>query len=377
MPLPSFSPGRRDFLAAGAAAAALPFLSGNADADSLASLGARKGIRFGSTIGTGHLADQAYLALNAAQCALIVPENEMKWGATRPDVRSFDFSRADAIVAWATAHRIGVRGHTLLWHSERWMPGWLATYDFGPQPRVEAARLLTEHVSTVARRYAPVVDSFDVVNEAVDPDTGLLRETAISRHLGAEETIDLAFRTARQAAPKAELVYNDYMGWRADEARHRDAVLRLLERLKARGTPIDALGVQSHLGSKYSDSPTGLGALDERAWRTFLDRVTGMGLRLLVTEMDVHDNPLPGDIARRDRMVANHTRAYLDLMLSYPALHTVMCWGLSDRYTWLNGSRPRPDGMAKRPCPFDADLSPKPMRDAIADAFRAASPRAA
>ena len=42
------------------------------------------------------------------------------------------------------------------------------------------------------------------------------------------------------------------------------AVLKLLEALKKRGTPVDALGVQSHLGSKYSDTPTGLGALDER-----------------------------------------------------------------------------------------------------------------
>lgn len=365
---------RRDVLAAGAA---LPFLAAAAPSGSLATLAHAKGIRFGSTVGGANFRDPAYLALNAAQCALVVPESEMKWAATRPNAHDFDFRAADAIVKWATDHGLGVRGHTLLWHSERWMPGWLATHDFGPQPRTEAARLLTDHVATVARHYAPVVDSFDVVNEAIDPDTGLLRETAISRHLGAEETIDLAFRTAREAAPKAELVYNDFMSWQADDGRHRDAVLRLLERLKARGTPVDALGIQSHLGSKYSDSPTGLGSLDERAWRRFLDQVTGMGLRLLVTELDLHDNPLPTDIRRRDRLVADHTRAYLELMLSYPELRTVMCWGLSDRYSWLKSSRPRPDGTPKRPCPFDADFRPKPMRDAIAAAFHAATPRPA
>jgi endo-1,4-beta-xylanase len=361
----------------GAALALVPGFAG-LDAKSppsLAALARAKNIRFGSTLGGANFADLAYRRLNAVQCNLIVPENEMKWSALRPDARSFDFRAADALVAWAREAGLGVRGHTLLWHTERWMPEWTRTHDYGPNPHAEAHRLLIAHIDTVTRRYAATVDSFDVVNEAIDPDTGLLRETALSRHLGAETTIELAFRTARTAAPRAQLVYNDYMSWQSDNGRHRDAVLRLLERLLKRGTPVTALGVQSHLGSKYSEAPTGLGALDETAWRRFLDDVTGMGLDLLVTELDVHDNPLPSAIGPRDREVAAHTRAYLDLMLSYPQCRTVMCWGLSDRYSWLQALRSRPDGLPKRPLPYDAAFAPKPMRDAIATAFLAAKPR--
>lgn len=366
----------RRTLLGGLAALALPGGAGAVtDASALRTIAAAKGIRFGSTIGLRNFDDPAYRALNARECALVVPETEMKWVATRPDARSFDFRAADRILDWASAQGLGVRGHTLLWHSERWMPDWIKSYDFGSRPRVEAERLLTEHVRTVAGRYAGRIDSFDVVNEAVDSDTGALRETALSKPLGATAVIDIAFHAAREAAPRAQLVYNDYMGWRRDERGHRDAVLRLLEGMKARGTPVDALGVQSHLGSKYSDSPTGLGDIDERGWRNFLDAVTGMGLALLVTELDVHDNPLPGAIGPRDAEVAAHSRAYLDLMLSYRQTRTVMCWGLSDRYSWLNGFRPRADGLAKRPCPFDAAFRPKPMRDAIAAAFAAAPPR--
>ncbi|TCM16105.1 endo-1,4-beta-xylanase [Novosphingobium sp. PhB165] len=365
----------RRTLIAGAAAMALPMPAFAREADSLASLGAAKGIRFGSTVGKNNFADPRYRALNAAQCALVVPENEMKWAATRPDAEHFDFTGADRIVDWATANGMGVRGHTLLWHSEHWMPEWVSKHDYGANPKAEAERLLTQHVSTVAGRYAPRVDSFDVVNEAVDSETGELRETALSQRLGAIETLDIAFHTARQAAPKAQLVYNDYMGWRSDEGVHRDGVLRLLEEFRKRGTPVDALGVQSHLGSKYSDTPTGLGALDETAWRRFLDEVTGMGFDLLITEMDIHDNPLPGAIGPRDAEVAAHAKAYLDLMLSYRQIDTVMCWGLSDRYSWLNGLRPRPDGLPKRPCPYDADFRAKPFHDAIAAAFAAAPVR--
>lgn len=366
----------RRTLIGGMAALALPLPAVAKSRDTLGGIAAAKGIRFGSTIGHKNFYDPAYRALNARECALVVPETEMKWSATRPDARTFDFRAADRIVDWASANGLGVRGHTLLWHSERWMPDWIKTYDFGANPRAEAERLLADHVRTVAGRYAARIDSFDVVNEAIDSDTGTLRETALSKPIGAGAVIDIAFHTARAAAPKAQLVYNDYMGWRQDEAVHRAAVLKLLEGMKARGTPIDALGVQSHLGSKYSDSPTGLGAIDERGWRDFLDAVTAMGLDLLVTEMDVHDNPLPGAIPARDAEVAAHTRAYLELMLSYPQTKTVMCWGLSDRYSWLNGFRPRADKLPKRPCPFDAAFRPKPMRDAIAAAFAAAPPRA-
>ncbi|KAB7644097.1 endo-1,4-beta-xylanase [Polymorphobacter fuscus] len=366
---------RRGVLKGAAAAAALPLLGAATAADSLAAVAASKGLRFGSTVGGKNFEDPAYRALNVAQCGLIVPENAMKWVALRPDAKSFDFRAADAIVRWAVDNRMGVRGHTLLWHSPQWMPDWVTRHDYGAQPAREAARLLADHVGTVAARYAGVIDSFDVVNEAVDSDTGGLRETALSKAMGAENAIDLAFRTARQAAPGAQLVYNDYMSWQDDGGKHRDGVLRLLEALKKRGTPVDALGVQGHLGSKYSDTPTGLGSLDVRAWRRFLDDATGMGLDLLVTELDVHDNPLPADFAVRDKLVADHTRAYLDLMLSYPQLKTIMCWGLSDKYSWLQGLRPRPDGLPKRPLPFDADFAPKPMRDAIAAAIKAAAPR--
>lgn len=369
---------RRNVLTAGAATLACSMgqnLGAVTGPDSLARLASAKGIRFGSTIGHDNFADPAYQRLNAAQCGLIVPETEMKWIALRPNAHRFDFRAADAIVAWARQERLSIRGHTLLWHFERWMPEWTRTHDYGAKPGTEAARLLEEHVDTVTRRYAGNVDSFDVVNEGIDPDTGLLRETVFSKAVGAENLIDMAFRSARRAAPRAELVYNDFMSWRSDDARHRDAVLRLLERLKKRGTPVTALGIQSHLGSKYSEAPTGLGALDETAWRRFLDTVTGMGLDLLVTELDVHDNPLPSAIGQRDREVAAHTRAYLDLMLSYPQCRTVMCWGLSDRYSWLQPLRPRPDGLPKRPLPYDDAFAPKPMREAIAGAFTSAVSR--
>jgi endo-1,4-beta-xylanase len=48
---------------------------------------------------------------------------------------------------------------------------------------------------------------------------------------------------------------------------------------------------------------------------------------------------------------------------------------MTDRYSWLQDRTPRADGLPKRPCPYDADFRPKPLREAIAGALRGATPR--
>ncbi len=352
----------------------------------LDSIGAERNINFGSAfawarpgVDAGSFVNSAYAALLRGECGMLTAENEMKWQALRPSPTQFDFARFDAMVDWAETQGMKLRGHTLLWHYDRWFPDWLNAYDYGVRPAAEADRLVVEHVRTVTARYGTRIVSYDVVNEAVDPETGTLRETSLSRALGsAEAVLDLAFNTARAHAPHAELVYNDYMSWEPGNERHQEGVLRLLQGFRARGTPVDALGVQSHLAIFESGVPIPeLVARQSPAWRGFLDAVVAMGYRLVITELDTRDRGLPADIAIRDAGVAAYTRGYLDLMLSYPQLTDVIAWGLSDRYGWLRTFDPRPDGVPTRGLPYDTDLRPKPMRTAIAEAFRAAPSRPA
>ena len=375
---------RRHFLAAATAGIALPGIVSAAPLEPLLdALARRKGMRFGSALGMGKpktpeggFADPAHRALIASQCGLIVPENEMKWGIMRPSADRFEFGPADRIVAWAKAQGLGVRGHNLLWQHPRWTPAWLTAHDFGSQPWLAGERMLTEHVAKVVGRYAGMVHSFDVVNEAIDEKTGTLRETSLSRAIGGTiETIALAFHVAREAAPHAQLVYNDYMSWDATSATHRAAVLKLLAELKQLNVPVDALGIQGHIGSNGLGVATTLGRQPEE-WRRFLGDVRGMGLKMLVTEFDVNDKALPAAIPTRDRAVADLARAYLDLTLAETSIDTLMCWGLSDRYSWLQGTSPRPDGLPKRPLPYDTVMRAKPLRDAVAGALRAMPVRA-
>ena len=334
---------------------------------------AAKGLRFGTALDTGNTyPDTQYTNLLLRHCDVIVAENDMKWEDLRPGPSEFFFTDADRLVTFANTEGVDLRFHTLLWEVTERYPAWLESgYDFGADPAAEGERVLTEHIRTVARRYQGDMTSWDTVNEAVDPSTGAYRSTPLSEAMGGMEAVlDTAFRTAREELPGAQLVYNDYMSWGANGT-HRDGVLRLLEGLKTRGTPIDALGLQSHVwgGNQYGYDA------DETAWRAFLDEVTGMGLDLVITELDVNDRDVVADIEQRDARIAEVTKRYLDVTLSYPQTKDIVVWNLVHKYSWMQYFLERPDGLQKRGLPFDDAFEPTEMAFAIEAALNEAPTR--
>lgn len=372
---------RRELLAAAAACAvAAPAFA--EEAPSLHALAKAKGMRFGSCFAwsppgadAGSFANPAYAALLERDCGILVPENEFKWQRLRPDPVKFDVTRFADMLDYAEAKGMAMRGHTLLWHKTQFFPKWLNEYDFGPNPRAKGEHLLTEHIRTLCRLYGDRIVSFDVVNETIDEKTGLQRETSLSRAFGdADAIVDLAFHTARQYAPRAELVYNDYMSWEPGNEKHRAGVLKLLEGFRKRNVPVDALGVQSHIGI-FGGSPGQAAARQEGEWRRFLDAVTAMGYKLVITEFDVNDRALPSDTKVRDAAVAAYADAYLEIMFGYPQLRDVLVWGMCDKYGWLNGFSPRADRTHQRATPYDDKFRAKPLRDVFARRFAAAAVR--
>lgn len=366
---------RRRALGLGLAAACAPGPAALARETPLRDLAKAKGLWFGSAVGagpqgaaTGSLHDARCRQILIGECGVLVPENELKWYVVRAGgPQAYDFARADQIAAFAKANTLALRGHTLLWHHPRWFSAWLKTHDFGPRPAAAATGMITEHIQTLCARY-PQMISWDVVNETIDPQDGAIRRTVFSDAMGQEALLDLAFNTARQAAPKARLVYNDYMSWDIGGDKHRNGVLKLLEGFKTRGVPVDALGLQSHIGADA-------GRAQEKVWGAFLDEAVGMGYDLLITEFDVDDRERAAPPAQRDAAVAAAAKAYLDLTLGYRQTREVLAWGMVDKYSWLQTHEPRQDGPAKRPAPYGDDYRPKPLREAIASALRAAPSR--
>jgi endo-1,4-beta-xylanase len=297
---------------------------------------------------------------------MLVPESELKWNRVHPEPDRFDFSGADWLADFARSHGMRFRGHALVYFQNE--PGWVASASGGGGP----ARALRAHIAAVAGRYAGRVHSWDVVNEILelnDHRRDGLRRTPLLDRLGPD-FVPLAFQAAAAADPKALLVWNENQleyDVAYQEAR-REAVLRLLQGWRAAGVPIQALGIQSHLRQHAT-------AFNANRYRAFLGQVAALGLKIIISELDVFDADLPADPAARDQAVAAAYTEYLSAALDEPAVIGVVTWGLSDRNTWLTNYRPRRDGAGARPLPLDSDLQPKPAWHAIARAFDGAPVR--
>ena len=287
--------------------------------------------------------DPQWKALFVRECGMIVAGSY--WDQTRPTATTFDFNETDSMVKFAADHQMLVRGHPLVWYNAPapWMKSII-------NPK-NARQILINHIKTVVGRYAGKMHSWDVVNEAIEFKNGQsrLRTDLWSESIGPEY-IELSFRTAAQADPQALLVYNE-TDLEYSEV-HQIAVLKLLEKLKSQGTPLHALGIQSHLEGNRTD-------FNPQKFRKFIRNVADLGLKVMITELDVIDRDLPLDVNQRDQIIAGVYEDYLTTVLAEKAVISITNWGLSDRYTWINKYVPRKDKSPSRPLPFDRYLKPK------------------
>lgn len=350
-----------------------------AGSNSLRAHAAARGLLFGCAVdpflldveglATGSTSD-LYTQLVVDQASIVVAENAMKWAGLRPSAQAFDFALADKLMRFAALANQAVRGHNLCWHEA--LPSWFA----GVASKENARTLLTDHVLTVAGRYRGRIQSWDVVNEAIEPKDGRpdgLRNSPWLA-LAGPDYIELAFQTAAKADPAAKLVYNDY-GFELDTAEQsakRGAILMLLRRLKARNIPVHALGIQSHLQANEPEPGPGLISM--------IREVRKMGLEVYVTEMDVNTHSLEGGPMVQDVAVAGVYRNYLGQILAEANVPVALTWGITSAHSWLNATRQpwarRPDGARQRPLPFDDSLQPTPAFLAIRDAIDSSRPLA-
>jgi endo-1,4-beta-xylanase len=305
----------------------------------------------------------------AKQFSSVTPENDMKWQSLHPQPDVYQFQSADAYAEFAAKHDMKLIAHNLVWHSQT--PDWVFQGENGqPATREQLLKRMHDHILTVAGRYRGKVKGWDVVNEALsDGGPDILRDSPWRRIIG-DDFLDYAFRFAREADPKAELYYNDYG---LENERKRSNCVKLLRGLIARGVPIDGVGTQSHFGL---DHPS----LDE-VEKTIKD-LSGLGLKVMVTELDVDVLPSHGeagnaDISRHEKgddslnpyvsglpddVQEKLARRYVDLFKIYlryrKSVTRVTLWGLDDGESWLNGFPI--GGRTNYPLLISRDLKPKP-----------------
>lgn len=369
------APSRRAVVAGALSAAATAGLSRTAPAAprptaTLGSLAADKGLVLGASFAiheTEAPYGARYAGLYAREVRSITSELELKLSGLRPTPAVSDYGPADRLFDFARRHGLAVRGHTLIWNDD--VPAWIKTLS----PR-EAGYLMDAHIETVLERYRGRASAWDVVNEPIAPwdkQPGNLRAGPFLSAYG-EDYIAKSFRRARAAEPAAKLVLNEAFTETADErgATFRTSLLALLRRLRNEAAPIDAIGLQCHLSSRY--------VYDFPRFAAFVEEIAALGYDIHVTELDVDDAAFPQAADQRDARVAALYRDFLASVLPIKAVTSLTLWQLADHTSWLHykdvekspGATRRP-----RPLPFDESFNRKPAWSAIADALRAMPPR--
>jgi len=184
--------------------------------------------------------DQRALPIITSQFNSISPENVLKWESVHPQPSAYNFTGADAYVAFGEKHNMFIIGHTLVWHNQT--PRWVFQDEKGnPIDRNTLLDRMRDHIHTVVGRYKGRIKGWDVVNEALNDD-GTLRQSPWLRIIG-EDYLLKAFEFAHEADPAAQLYYNDYS---LENEPKRNGAVALIKKLRAAGVPLYAVGLQAH-----------------------------------------------------------------------------------------------------------------------------------
>ena len=337
----------------------------------LGTVAAEHGRTYGAAVQSNLLAtDPVYSAAIIAECGLLMPEYETKWGTLQPKEGTFKFGPLDNLLNWGRTHGRPVRGHALVWHLD--LPDWVEKALAGGKDRAHS--VLETHIGRVLAHTQGSIREWDVVNEVVaDPagsDTpqttpGELRDTPFLRALGPEY-IGMALRMAKDRDPNIRVALNEY-GTEESAPHHfekRRRLLNLVRSLRRANVPLDVVGLQGHLQMVQPFSGP--------YFTQFCRLLKAEGVDLVVTEMDVREHwKIPDGFTARDKLVADRVKAFVDAAID-GGVKVFITWGIQDNYSWLatNPFVKRQDGLEHRGLPLDDNGHRKLYWEAMADAFR-------
>lgn len=305
--------------------------------------------------------DPKVTALIAKEFNSITAENIMKSMFVHPEKDRFDFKMTDKFIVFGKKHQMYIHGHTLIWHSQ--LPPWMTEI----KDSVTMATTFDHHITTIVKRYKGKIDSWDVVNEALNED-GSLRKSVFLETYG-EEFLTLAFKLAEKADSKADLYYNDYNICNPEK---RAGVVTLVKNLKKAGAKIDGIGIQGH----WSLTSPSIQTIEET-----IETYAALGVKVAFTELDINVLPSPWELVGAEvsqkfenspkmnpypkslpdsiqTKLANRYADIFKLFLKHQdKISRVTFWGVNDGQSWLNDWPIK--GRTNYPLLFDREFKAK------------------
>jgi endo-1,4-beta-xylanase len=241
----------------------------------------------------------------------ITPENEGKWGSVEGTRNQMNWSGLDRVHDYAKAHNIPFKQHNFVWGAQQ--PSWINGLSQADQ-RAE----VEEWIRLFCARY-PDTQLIDVVNEppphTTPPYTAALGGAGASGY----DWIVQAFKWAHQYCPNSILILNDYNT--IEYANDNTHFIDIVNKIKAGGAPIDAIGAQAHAAYSMQTSTV----------QMYIDKLaSSTGLPVYISEYDIN---LADDTQQKNVMQSQFTMFWNDNNVK-----GVTIWGYVVGQTWLTNS---------------------------------------
>lgn len=267
------------------------------------------------------------------------------------------FEFVDPYLEFAKENGLGVRGHTLVWHSQT--PDWFFREKYQSDETAPLANRKTmlarmesyirSVLTYVQTKYPGVIYAWDVVNEAVLEDG--LRKSLWYQTVGDDFIIKAFEFAAEYAEPEVRLFYNDYDTYLPEKREKiRDLVLKPLQERNL----IHGMGMQSHIKLQIPE-------LSE--YEKTLCFFGETGLEVQVTELDIHN---PDHTPEAMHELARRYQSLFEILIKVKTEHkanltAVTLWGMRDEESWLDlyGSE------RSYPLLFHGNYEPKEAYEAV------------
>lgn len=311
----------------------------------------------GAALEPDQLDSQRHADLLTMHFNSITAENAMKPESIQPTEGNFTWDNADRLVEFANDNNMYIHGHTLVWHEQaaQWMFLDASGEPMEPTPENKALLLqrMEDHIRATVSRYEDDINVWDVVNEAIDPGQENCMRESIWYQIAGVDFIKTAFEVAREEAPDAVLLLNDFG---TTSPQKRQCLYDLASSLIAEGVPIDGIGMQQH-NNIQNPSIADIEAT--------IELFASLGVEVHITELDVSiytsgsDAYLTeADVPENVLITQGHRFKELFEMFRRQSdnIGSITFWGIADDHTWLTN---RPITRVDLPMMFDQQLQAK------------------
>lgn len=245
----------------------------------------------------------------------------------------------DPVVDFCESKGIVMKGHAIIYGMRRWgHPDWM------PTDRKQMEAYFEDHVRELAERYKGRLQSWDVVNEAIDQaDRGIMPD---------DYTYKTYLNAMKYFPDSVEFNMNDCDIHGGPRPRYVELTRNLIDR----GIRIDNVGVQMHIFNPQEANKIAAGEnilTPEKIYAT-LDCFSGAERPLFISEVTI---TAPDDTERGKQIQVELVKNLYRLWFSYPTVRGITWWNLAD-----GGAAP---GEPSYSGLLDKDCNPKPAYHAL------------